>query len=103
MGKQIKQEVTGDRQVNQLQATSTSATQQLRDGPFGQGNLVTGVKLPDNVATKVNSGLGQPIQGWVLCRVQNSTYGGSVVETTSDDSSVTFLSYGASTVSVWFF
>jgi len=98
----LKREVTGDRQVNSLQANAAASTQQLREGPFGDGNLVTGQTFAHNTATKVNTGLGRAMQGWVLVRFQNTTLGGSLVETTSDSNSVTFLSNGASTASIWF-
>lgn len=103
MPKAFKIEQTGDRQSNQIQENVKQATNTLRGSPFGDGNLVTGVSLPNGTPTKVNTGLGRQHQGWIVVRIQNGTLGGCVTETTSDENSVTLYSYGNSTCSIWFF
>lgn len=99
----VKAEQTGNRQVDQLQATLAAATAQLRQGPMGDGVQQDGVVIPNNVSTQVNTLLGRTPRGWVVCRLQNSTLGGCITEIDSDDQSFTFLSKGDSTVSFWFF
>lgn len=103
MAKQLKVEQSGDRQQNQIQTIIAAGTQQLRDGPFGDGLLLEGITFVDAVPKKVNTLLGRAPRGWVLCRFQSVTSGGSLVETAGDDSSFTFLSFGASTASIWVF
>jgi hypothetical protein len=102
MAKTVKFEQTGNRQVSNLQKSISDATSQLRNGPMGAGNLVTGVVLPDNTPVQVNTGLGYPLQGWSIHRYQNATYGGCVTEVDADESSVTLVSYGDAVATIWF-
>lgn len=70
--KQIKKEQTGDRQTIAIQTNIAAATQQLRDGPFGNGTLVKGIVFDEDVSQKINHGLGRAYQGFVVVRCQAS-------------------------------
>lgn len=102
MPKQVSTQQSSDRQVNALQGSIAAATQQLRDGPFGDGVLQENLAFKNGVSTKVNTLLGRPIRGWVVVRFQSQQLGGAIVETASDDTSVTFKCYGDTTASIWF-
>jgi hypothetical protein len=64
--KKVPFQQTGDRQVNQLQQQQAASTQQLRDGPFGNGNLVTNLVFQGGDQQSVPHGLGRAFVGFII-------------------------------------
>lgn len=104
MKSSITQQQTGNRQVGQLQSDIAGGTQQLRQGPFGDGVLVTGLSFSGGTSKVVNHGLGRDIQGWVVVRIQGdaASTGFTLVETASDDKTCTLLPRTTATAAIWF-
>lgn len=108
-GKAVKLEQTGNRQVNDLQSSQSQATQQLRDGPFGDGNLVKGIKFAGGDHQAVNHGLNRQYQGWVIVRFQSQADAAVVTESTfvltvdQTKQINLYCSDGPTTVDIWFF
>ena len=110
MPKAFKTEQTGDRQINAIQDNVRSATQALRSGPFGAGNLVKDVEFSLGI-TIVDHGLGRTPQGFIVVRyvVTNGTTPYALVQvsdpTTTIDTSRQFALGAANsgTADIWFF
>lgn len=106
MGNTLRREQTDDRQVNNLQRNIDSATQTLRDSPYGDGNLVTSVQLTVGTPSTVSHGLGRNLKGWVIHSLQAAEWVLVFVSSRDNTKSVTFDSFGNAstcTFDVWFY
>lgn len=112
-GKRVIQQQTGDRQIQALQKATADSTQQLRDGPFGDGNLVTDIACTRTSTIAVQTGLSRDHQGWVIVAMRCTTANISVpiapgvIEVTDStlnaDGVVAMLCTFNGTIDIWFY
>lgn len=109
----FKQEQTGSRQGQAIQVNTQQVTQILRNGPFGNGNLIKGISIAPGTLL-VNHGLGRAYQGFVVVRYQVTagTTPGAIVEVSDPgtlgitvDPTLQILlgSINNAVIDVWFF
>lgn len=68
LGKPIRFERSGDRQVDQVQRNLIQVLAPVLSSPMGDGQRRTGVAVTANTVTRVAHGLGRPYQGVMLLR-----------------------------------
>lgn len=102
----LRQERTGNRQVDNLGRNVELFARLARQSPFWSGKLVSGVTLNSTGTTQVNHQLGYAYSGWLVVRqVGNAVVfePPGVATQASAAASCPLQASGPCTVSLWFY
>lgn len=102
--KPVKQIVTEDRLLNQVQSNVTQAFKQITNIPLLDGKLISDVSITSGTAKTVNHGLGRTLQGWFITKKNaNADVWDSQSSNSFTDKTLVLNASSNVTVSLWVF